>query len=118
MRLTCLVILFLIPGLLFTTTTRADDAPVNLTPAAKAFIADLERASDTRFLTAIPNLHYSDEFLRLQPDINFEDNSLLARLSELRKVSFLTLLNREDARLFLGVNDKGIVGLHFSGYRQ
>ena len=48
----------------------------------------------------------------------FADDSLLARLSELRSVSFLTLLDSEDTRLFVGVNDEGIVGLHFNAYRQ
>lgn len=111
-------VLFLLPGLLLTTAVQAEDTPVELTPAARAFLADLERASDPRLSTPITNLRHTDEFLRPLPDIDFEDNSLLARLSELRKVSFLTLLDREDTRLFVGVNEKGVVGIHFNAYRN
>lgn len=117
MRWTCSV-LFLIPGLLLTTAVQADDVPVELTPAARAFIADLERASDPRLFTTIPTLRRTDELLRPLPDIDFEDNSLLARLSELRKVSFLTLLDRQNTRLFVGVNEKGVIGIHFNAYRK
>ena len=111
-------ILLLLPGLLLSTAAAADDAPAELTPAAKAFIADLERVSrPATFASTLP-IRYTDEFLRPLPDIDFADDSLLARLSELRSVSFLTLLDSKDTRLFVGVNDEGIVGLHFNAYRQ
>jgi len=111
-------VLLLLSAVSFATVAEADNAPSEMTPAAKAFIADLERSSSPAALAPILTTRYTDDFLRPLPDIDFADDSLLARLSKLRKVSFLTLLDREDTRLFVGVNDEGIVGLHFSAYRQ
>lgn len=108
----------LLTGLLLTGIAAADDSAVELTPAAKAFIADLERSSTWELPPLAQTSYYSDEFLRPLPDIHFADNSLLARLSQLRRVSFYTFMQREDTRLFLGVNDEGLVGIHFNAYRQ
>jgi hypothetical protein len=38
----------------------------------------------------------------------------LARVSKLRNLSLLTLAEIGQTRLFLGVNDEGLVGLHFN----
>lgn len=45
---------------------------------------------------------------------DFHDNSLLARASKLRNLSLLTLATHRHARVYLGVNDDGLVGLHFN----
>jgi hypothetical protein len=53
----------------------------------------------------------------LQPRLEgagyFQDNSALGRVSKLRNLSLLTLAESRRTRLFLGVNDDGLVGLHF-----
>ncbi len=46
-------------------------------------------------------------------DVDFQDNSALGRISKLRNLSLLTLAETGETRLFLGVNDDGLVGLHF-----
>jgi hypothetical protein len=46
-------------------------------------------------------------------DVDFQDNSALGRVSKLRNLSLLTLAESRRTRLFLGVNDDGLVGLHF-----
>lgn len=48
-------------------------------------------------------------------DIDFQDSSVLGRVSKLRNLSLLTLAETGGTRLFLGVNDDGLVGLHFIG---
>lgn len=50
-------------------------------------------------------------------DFEFRDNSILGRVSELRGVSFLTLAESGRSRLFIGVNDDGLAGLHFGAFR-
>ena len=46
-------------------------------------------------------------------EIAFQDNSTVGRLSRLRNLSLLTLGRMGKSRLFIGVNDDGLVGLHF-----
>lgn len=47
-------------------------------------------------------------------DIEFDEGSALMRLARLRNLSLLTLGDFGKARLFIGVNDEGLVGLHFN----
>lgn len=49
--------------------------------------------------------------------IEFRDNSVLGRVSRLRNLSLLTLAETSQTKLFLGVNDDGLAGLHFVAYR-
>jgi len=46
-------------------------------------------------------------------ELEFQDNSTLGRLKRVREVSFLTLVETRQSRIFLGVNSDGLVGLHF-----
>ncbi len=60
-------------------------------------------------------LGYSlDSAAHLNLDINFEDNSAIGRLSRIRNLSFLTIAKQRKSRLFLGVNEDGLVGLHLT----
>jgi hypothetical protein len=56
---------------------------------------------------------HSDEWSQEIADIEFQDNSTLGRLGKLRNLSLLTLAETVQTRLFLGVNDDGLAGLHF-----
>ncbi|MGI9205302.1 MAG: hypothetical protein ACR2Q3_14900 [Woeseiaceae bacterium] len=47
-------------------------------------------------------------------NLRFQDASTLARVSRIRKLSLLTLARTGQTRLFLGVNEKGVLGVHFS----
>ncbi len=42
----------------------------------------------------------------------------MARVSKLRNLSLLTLAEVGQTRLFLGVNDDGLVGLHFNRFSR
>ena len=55
----------------------------------------------------------SDDWLRPIADFDFQDAGFLSRVSKLRGVSLLTLAEFGQTRLFLGVNEEGLVGLHF-----
>ncbi len=46
-------------------------------------------------------------------DVEFVDNSALARIQRLEEVTFLTLAESPGTRLYFGVNRDGLVGLHF-----
>jgi len=56
----------------------------------------------------------SMQWLTQIAEFNFQDDSALARVSKLRNLSLLTLAEIGQTRLFLGVNDDGLVGLHFN----
>ena len=45
-------------------------------------------------------------------DLEFQDNSPLARISRIRRLSLLTLAENRHSRIFIGVDSKGILGLH------
>ena len=47
-------------------------------------------------------------------DIEFRDSSALKQLSKLRNLSFVTLAQKWNSRLFLGVNEDGLAGLHIT----
>ena len=49
-----------------------------------------------------------------RPVFRFRDDSTLERISRLRNLSFVTLAKTRRVRLFLGVNEDGLVGLHFN----
>lgn len=51
-------------------------------------------------------------------DLEFHDSGILGRASRLRSLSFLTLAEVGRTRLFLGVNQEGLVGLHFRGFSR
>ncbi len=105
----------LVIAMLMSVNTFADDpAQPTLTPAAEAFLADLERASRPQSPGSYPSIIYADNFLRPLPDLNFEDGSLLERLSHLQRVSLLTVAEIGAAQFFFGLNDDGLLGLHFN----
>lgn len=48
--------------------------------------------------------------------MGLRDDSVLARLGEIRNLSLLTLSATRRTRIFLGVNADGLVGLHFVAF--
>ena len=85
--------------------------------ASAAFADDesepLETAAADEYSFDLPTT-YSDYDLAAPIDnIEFLDNSALARIQRLEDFSFLTLAETPGSRLFIGVNRDGLVGLHF-----
>ena len=54
---------------------------------------------------------------RLTPAIAFEDANLLIRYRDARSLSLLTVAEFGRSRLFFGVNEDGLLGLHFRAER-
>ncbi len=63
---------------------------------------------------SIEDMPHSDDWPEPIADFDFEDASALARVSKLQSLSLLTLAEVGQTRVFLGVDDKGLVGLHFN----
>lgn len=57
-----------------------------------------------------PTQSFSPSFDKL----HFQDSSTFGRASKLRSLSLLTLAQFRKSRLFLGVNNRGVLGLHFN----
>jgi len=57
---------------------------------------------------------YFENWSNPMSDIHFHDASSMARVTRMRKLSLLTLARAGQGRLFLGVSEKGILGVHFS----
>lgn len=119
MRYTNWMVLFFI-GVMSSSAGLADDAKYSsdsFGPAANQSLADLLTASTYaprwQLYHPLEATSYSERLLQPIADVEFHDNSALGRVSKLRNLSLLTLAEGRQSRLFLGVNDDGLVGLHF-----
>jgi hypothetical protein len=79
-----------------------------------ALLAESQYASRWQLDYPVDAGAFSDERQRPIAEFNFRDGSALARVKKLRNLSLLTLAEMGQTRLFLGVNDDGLVGLHFN----
>lgn len=109
-------ILLLIAALLCLPVALADDAS---NEDARTAALDSLLASDGAYYRpaslqrhAVPRL---TEPLDGALEFKFQDMSALGRMKKLRSVSLLTLTETDRSRLFLGMNRRGLFGLHF-GY--
>ncbi len=116
-------VMFLTIGMLLSAAGYADDTKLSNahgeslpgeTRSIEALLAASEYASRWQLYHPLDAIAYSDDWKRPVADINFRDGSALARFSKLRNLSLLTLAEVGQTRLFLGVNDDGLVGLHFN----
>ena len=71
-------------------------------------------ASRWRLLYPTDATVYYDDWPKQIADLNFQDESALARASRLQSLSLLTLAEFGTSRLFLGINGDGLLGLHFN----
>ena len=112
-------------GMLLSAAGFADDAKFSstdgeplpeVTLSVEAMHAELGYTSRRHLFPSVEAMAYSDDWPRPIADLDFQDNSALARVSKLRNLSLLTLAEIGQTRLFLGVNDDGLVGLHFNAF--
>jgi hypothetical protein len=95
-------------GMLLSTAGIADEIKSSDTTAAlSAYAADLQ------LRRRVGEQPYAKDWRRSFVDVEFQDNSALGRVSKIRNLSLLTLAKSQRTRLFLGINDDGLVGLHF-----
>ena len=111
---TALISLWIVAMLISANAFADEPEQPKLTPAAEAFLADLERAARPQSPIYLQPITYTENFLRPLPDVNFEDGSLLERISHLRRVSLLTFAEIGETQFFFGLNSDGLLGLHFN----
>ena len=66
-----------------------------------------------RLADPVETIGHANDWSQPMQDLEFQDSGILGRVSKLRGLSFLTLAELGQTRLFLGVNKDGLVGLHF-----
>lgn len=117
----------LIIGMLLSAAGFADDAkssntdseplPV-VTLSIETLLAESDYASRWQLFHPVEAKPYSSDWPRPIADFEFQDASAFGRVSRLRSLSLLTLAEIGQTRLFLGVNEEGLVGLHFNAIRH
>lgn len=109
----------LVSAAAFADETAASAAEAQASPAVKlrsdSLLAKLERTSRWQLLPPAAAARYSDDWPAPIADFDFREASTLARVSKLRSLSLLTLAEFGQTRMFLGINDSGLLGLHWSG---
>lgn len=117
----------LIIGVLWSATSLADEA--ELAPTTSETSTTSWRNIDELFLVSayvyqLQSLDQNsfrandDEWRRPLSEIDFQDGSPLGRASRIRSLSFVTFAEVGQARLFLGVNEDGLIGIHFRAFRR
>ena len=96
----------------------AGDQDTAASQALGTLLAETAYAPRWQLYHPVQATGYSERWLRPIADIEFQDNSVLGRVGKLRNLSLLTLAESGQTRLFLGVNDDGLVGLHFVVFRK
>lgn len=86
------------------------------TVAFDSLLAEPRYASRWQLLPPTVTTVYIEDWSQPIADLRFQDASTMARVSRMRKLSLLTLAQSGQTRLFLGVNEDGVVGVHFSAF--
>lgn len=107
--------MLLVLGLLHLPVAFAGDATEQDASAA-ARDSLLPAGQDLRFTRFLQQdtLLTSDAALESNLQVEFQDSSALGRIRKLRSLSLLTLAETEQSRLFLGMNSRGLFGVHFA----
>lgn len=75
--------------------------------------SEMEYTSPSRLSQPVAAMAYAGNESSPMANLDFQNSATIARVSRLRELSLLTLAEVKGTRLFLGVNRKGLVGLHF-----
>lgn len=51
-------------------------------------------------------------------DVDLDDGNAILRVTKIRSLSLLTLSGDDRAKWFLGINEDGLVGIHFRGFSR
>jgi len=93
-----------------------------LLPAAGIADDAVDRLYESRWaLTHVTDsATYIDEWPQSSAtfDIDVDDGSSIMRVTKIRSLSLLTLAGDEQSKWFLGINEDGIVGVHFRGFTR
>ena len=98
-------------------SSKTDDEPLSVvTLSVETMLAESKYLSRWRTFQPAEATAYSDGWLQPIADLDFQDTGVLSRVSMLRGLSLLTLAEFGQTRMFLGVNEEGLVGLHFDTF--
>ena len=81
--------------------------------AGEGFFEELQRAWRWQAPTQEPVFVYTAESYAPLDDLHFREGSSIERVARLRSVSLLTLAEARGSRLYFGVNDNEVLGIHF-----
>lgn len=79
----------------------------------EALRSEAKYTSPSRLSQPVATVPYSSSESIPIANLDFRNSATIDRVSRLRELSLLTLAESKKTRLFLGVNRKGLVGLHF-----
>lgn len=100
-------------------TAKADrESPSVESITVESILAESRYASRWQSIHPVDATAYSDDLMRPIIAVDFNDASAVAYVSKLHSLSLLTLAETSNTRLFLGINKKGRVGLHFGTFSQ
>lgn len=118
---------FLLASTLLSATCLADDAKSptkdsaalpEVTFSVQAMYEQRAYASRWRLSHPVETMAYAKDWSEPTVNVDFQDTGPLSRVSKLRSFSLLTFAEIGRARLFLGVDDNGIVGLHMRAFHR
>jgi hypothetical protein len=95
-----------------------DQAPPMVTLSVDALLAKPAYAPRWLHSHPIDAMDYPDYWPSPIATFEFQEADAWARVSKLRSLSLLTLAEFDQTRLFLGVNEDGMVGLHLRARPQ
>jgi hypothetical protein len=110
-------------GMLLSVASFADDETLSssddeslpaVTLDVEVLLTESRYGTRWQVIHPIDALDYSDDWPRPIADLNFRQDSTLERLSGLRNLSLLTLAKVGRTRLYLGLNEDGLVGIHLN----
>lgn len=84
------------------------------TAATYTLPVELTSEPQWRLSDSASEIVYSNIPTKPMFDVEFQDSNTLKALSKLRNLSFVTVAEKWNSQLFLGVNRDGLVGLHIT----
>lgn len=91
-------------------------------PAAGVADESFDKLYESRWRLSHPvdAATYTDDWPQFSTsfDLEVDDGSSILRVAKIRSVSLVTLAGDERSKWFLGINEDGLVGVHFRGFTK
>ena len=95
----------------------SSDAPSTQTETVQS-LAEFESRWRLSHAALTPN--YTDAWPHSSTlfDVDVDSDDSILRVAQIRSLSFLTISGDERSKWFLGINEDGLVGIHFRGFSR